>query len=179
MMRKIFYLLLTAFLSSCGGTVKTTQYQELSNPEFRKAYIVSTENSQYIKFKFGNITPFGYLQPVDDPAVENEVIGNTDTVIQQELEKYGIASVIGKKGDIPEGFDLIVEYNDIWRWDFKKILDQLDIYFIAPEGNRLLAKSTYNIYKNKELHNFPTPEKEVPKMIMELLKKKKKAMTKT
>lgn len=178
-MRKIYYLLITVVLCSCGGTVKTTQYPNQSTAEFKKAYIVSTENSQYIHFKFGKITPFGYLPPVDDPAEENEVIGNTDTVIQQELEKHGIESVIGKKGDMPEGFDLIVEYKDTWRWDFKKILDELDIYFIAPEGNRLLARSTYSIYKNKELHNFPTPEKEVPKMIRELLGKEKKKSRKS
>lgn len=53
----------------------------------------------------------------------------------------------------------------------KKVLDKLEIVFILPEGNKELARSTYNIYKNKELHDFPTPEKEVPKMIKELLGK--------
>ena len=62
-------------------------------------------------------------------------------------------------------------YNDIWRWDLKKILDRLDIVFISPNDNKEIARSTYNVYKNKELHNFPTPEKEVPKMIKELLNK--------
>ena len=178
-MKTTFYLLLTLVLTSCAGTVQTARYQNEANPEFRKAYIVSTENSQYIKFKFGTITPFGYLPPADDPAEESEVIGNTDAVIQQELEKYGIQSIIGKKGDTPEGFDIIVQYTDTWRWDFKKILDRLEIAFVSPDGEKLLAKSTYNIYKNKELHNFPTPEKEVPKMIKELLGKDKKAMRKS
>ena len=168
---KTIWLIMALFLFSCAGTIKTTIYPKQYNPEFKKAYIISTENSQYIKFKFGTIIPFGYIPPQDDPAVKNEVIGNTDTIIKQELEKYGIQSIIGKKGDSPEGFDLIVEYNDTWRWDFKKILDRLEIIFISPEGDSLIAKSIYNIYKNKELHNFPTPEKEVPKMIKELLKK--------
>lgn len=159
------------FLSGCAGTVQTARYQSPANPEFRKAYIISTENSQYIHFKFGKITPFGYLPPEDDPAEESEVIGNTDEVIKQELEKHGIRSVIGKKGDVPEGFDFIVQYSDTWRWDFKKILDKLEIAFISPDGENLIAKSTFNIYKNKELHNFPSPEKEVPKMIRELLNK--------
>lgn len=47
----------------------------------------------------------------------------------------------------------------------------LKYHFIAPEGNKVLAKSNFSIYKNKELHNFPSPEKEVPKMIKELLDK--------
>ncbi|GHA26352.1 hypothetical protein GCM10007103_04640 [Salinimicrobium marinum] len=170
-MRKIVYLLLALFLASCAGTVQTARYESEANPELRKAYIVSTENSEYIKFKFGKITPFGYLTPVDDPAEKSEVIGNTDTIIKQELERHGILAAIGKRGDMPEDFDFIVQYNDTWRWDFKMILDRLEIAFVSPDGEKLLAKSTFNIYKNKELHNFPTPEKEVPKMIRELLKK--------
>ena len=170
-MKNLIYLLIVVFLSGCGGTIKTTQYPAQAKAEFTKAYIVSAENSQYIKFKFGKITPLGYLPPADDPAEESEVIGNTDAVIQQELEKYGIRSVIGKKEDVPEDFDLIVQYSDTWRWDFKKILDRLEIAFVSPDGENVLAKSTFNIYKNKELHNFPTPEKEVPKMIKQLLNK--------
>lgn len=168
-MKKFFYLLGVVLMCSCGGTIKTTQYAEQTKAEFTKAYIVSAENSQYIRFKFGKITPLGYLPPDDDPAEEREVIGNTDLVIQQELKKHGIHSVIGKKEDVPEDFDLIVHYSDTWRWDFKKILDRLEIAFVSPDGKSVLAKSSFNIYKNKELHNFPTPEKEVPKMIEQLL----------
>tara|TARA_B110000971_G_scaffold18226_1_gene16754 strand:+ start:242 stop:376 length:135 start_codon:yes stop_codon:yes gene_type:complete len=31
----------------------------------------------------------------------------------------------------------------------KKILDELEISFISPEGNKIIAKSNFNIYKNK------------------------------
>ena len=169
-LKAFLFLTVSIILSSCAGTIKTVnQTTEIS--QFRKAYVVSVENSNYIKFKFGVITPYGYIILPDDPSQKHEVIGNTDIVIKQELEKYGIHSEIGKKNDIPNDFDLIVLYNDTWRWDMKKILDKLEIVFISPEGNKELARSTYNIYKNKELHNFPSPEKEVPKMIKELLAK--------
>jgi hypothetical protein len=76
---------------------------------------------------------------------------------------------IGKINDTPQGFDIIVLYQDTWRWDFKKILDKLEIVFISATDDKEISRSTYNIFKNKELHNFPTPEKEVPKMIKQLL----------
>ena len=101
-------------------------------------------------------------------TVTREVIGNTDKVIKSELEKYGIQAEIVRKGEVLYDFDIIVEYYDTWRWDFKKILDKLEIVFISPKGE-LIAKSTYNIHRSKEFHNFPTPEKEVPKMIKEML----------
>ncbi len=137
----------------------------------QKSVCCFADNSNYIKFKFGIITSYGCIVLPDDPLQKKEVIGNTDVVIKQALEKYGIETAIGKKEDIPGEFDLIVLYSDTWRWDMKKVLDKLEIVFISPEGNKELARSTYNIYKNKELHNFPTPEKEVPKMIKELLGK--------
>lgn len=169
--QKILTLCNVILLSSCAGTITTVSTTPDYNLDYRKAYIISAENSQYIKFKFGVITPYAYIVLPDDTPQEHEIIGNTDTVIKKELEKFGITAKIGKKGDIPEDIDLIVMYSDIWRWDFKKLLDRLDIVFISPVDKREIAKSTYNIYKNKELHNFPTPEIEVPKMIKELLSK--------
>jgi hypothetical protein len=163
-------LLLLIILSSCAGTINTIKHTT-GGSQHKKAYVVSAENSNYIKFKFGAITPYGYIILPDDPSQKHEVIGNTDIIIKQELEKYGIHSEIGRKDDIPSDFDLIVLYNDTWRWDMKKVLDKLEIVFISPEGNKELARSTFNIYRNKELHNFPIPEKEVPKMIKELLGK--------
>lgn len=165
----IYALIIT--LCSCAGTINTVRKIDHATLSYKKAYIISAENSQYIKFKFGVITPFAYIVLPDDPAQKHEVLGNTDVVIKQELEKNGIFAEIGKKEDMPEGFDLIVMYSDTWRWDLKKVLDKLEIVFISPDGKEELARSTYNIYQNKEYHNFPTPEKEVPKMIKELLNK--------
>ncbi len=171
MQRISLLLIILLIFYGCAGTINTVKSSEQNTKNYKKAYIISTDNSQYIQFKFGIITPFAYIIPSDDPSVKHDVIGTTAEVIKKELEKNGIIAEIGKNEDTPEGFDLIVQYYDTWRWDFKKILDKLEIVFITPEGNKVIAKSTYNIYKNKELHNFPTPEKEVPQMIKELLSK--------
>ena len=166
--RTLLLAIMCIFLYSCAGTIKTVSYTN-AKTNYKKAYIISSENSEFIKFKFGTLTYGAYIPPQDDPAVESEIIGNTDLVIKDELLKYGIDAKIGKKGEVPDDFDLIVQYSDTWRWDFKKILDKLEIVFISSDGKTMIAKSTYNIYQNKELHNFPTPEKEVPKMIRELI----------
>jgi hypothetical protein len=164
-----FFVFILITFYNCKGTISTVTYSNSKIKNYKSAYIISSENSEYIKFKFGELSYGGYLPPKDDPAEKLKRIGNTDTIIKRELEKYGILSIIGKKGDTPENFDLIIKYTDKWRWDFKNILDELKIYFISKEGNKILAKSTFNIYKNKEIHNFPIPKKVVPKMIKELL----------
>jgi hypothetical protein len=173
-MKKIIFIIfsLTSFLIiliGCKGTIQTVKYSQHKTNNYKNAYIISSEKSEYIKFKFGRFQYGGYVPPIDDAPEETKRIGNTDTIIKKELEKYGIASVIGKEGDEPKDFDLIVEYKDKWRWDFKEILDELEIKFISSNGKEIISKSNFSIYKNKELHNFPSPEKEVPKMIKELL----------
>ena len=164
-----YSIVILFLLSSCAGTIRTVKRSELVQKQFKKAYIVSSDNSQYIKFKFGIITAVAYIVLPDNPAQKHEVIGNTATVLKQELENYGIEAEIGKKGDKVDGYDLIILYQDTWRWDMKRILNKLEIVFISADGKTEIARSTYNIYRNKELHDFPSPEKEVPKMIKELL----------
>lgn len=173
-MKLLKYLLFSFTLLACKGTINTTSFIPPSNKvNYKKAYIISAEDSQYIKFRFGLlIIPFAYIPLPDKEPNTTEVIGNTAEVIQMELQKHNILAVIGKRGDNPEGYDFIVEYHDVWRWDFKKILDHLDIAFISSSGDSLLAYSSYDIYVNKEYHNFPSPEKEVPKMLIEMLGEK-------
>lgn len=155
----------------CAGTIKTHNYYSTQEKTYNKVYVVAAENSQFIRFKPGIILPMGgYIVLRDDPAVQRSVIGNTDQVIKTELERYGYNVEIVHRGDLLGDFDFLVEYHDTWRWDFKKVLDRLEIYMIASDG-RVIAKSLYKIFNNKELHNFPTPNKEVPKMVKALLSK--------
>lgn len=161
--------ILATLIGGCAGTINTIKYSVAENLREKKVYIISAENSQYIQFKPGIIIPMGtYIILPDDPSNKHAVIGNTDLIIKNEIEKYGIKAEIVKKGDILGDFDFLIEYHDTWRWDFKKVLDKLEILFISPSG-KIIAKSEFNIYKDKEMHNFPTPKKEVPKMIKELL----------
>ena len=97
-MKKIILLLIEAALfCSCAGTIKTVRHIN-SQSEYKKAVIISAENSNYIQFKPGIFIPGGvYIVLPDDPAKKREVIGNTDNVIKQELEKYGIRVEIEKK----------------------------------------------------------------------------------
>ncbi len=66
----ISFILIIAFtVFGCAGTINTVKSPEKITKNYKKAYIISTDNSQYIKFKFGIITPFAYIIPSDDPAV--------------------------------------------------------------------------------------------------------------
>lgn len=94
---KALTLLNFIWLCSCAGTIQTIRQTQQPLSSYRKAYIVSSSNSQYIKFKFGIITPLAYIILPDDSSQKHKKIGNTDIVIKQELEKYGIKAEIGNK----------------------------------------------------------------------------------
>ncbi len=158
----IIAVVIIIIFSNCAGTINTVG--SLKPSQYQNAFIVSAQHSEYIKFKFL------YMYFGDNAPTSREKIGNTDLVIKSELDKRGINSVIGEDGEIPQNTDLIILYNDVWRWDFKPVLDNLEIVFISPSTKEEIARSTFNIYRNKEIHNFPNAEKEVPKMIEELLK---------
>lgn len=173
MNKTTLFFLSIFFFFNCAGTIKTAKYtKDIIQAKYKKAYIVSSKYSEYIRPRLGTITPFGqYVPRPDEPPVKKEVIGNIAEVIKQELGKYGIFAEIGNENNLLTDHDLIVVYKDTWRWDFKKILDNLEISFVLPETGQSIAVSKYSIYHNKEFHNFPTPEKEVPKMIKQLLEK--------
>lgn len=54
----------------------------------------------------------GYIILPDDSAKEHEIIGNTDLVIKNEVEKYRVKAEIVKKGDELGDFDFLIEYHD-------------------------------------------------------------------
>lgn len=59
----------------CAGTIRTSKKEGILHfQNARRAYIVSVENSDYIKFRFGVITPFAYIQLPDRVAEQHEVM---------------------------------------------------------------------------------------------------------
>lgn len=167
-----FILISTTILLffSCSGKIITTN-NGFSKNQFSKAYIISNEESRR-KLPFvvplPNVTIHGTTA-----AGKTKKIGNIEEVIKNELEKHGIEAIIATDNDedIPEDIDFIVIYYDIWRWDFKNVLEYLEIVFLHTNGEDVLARSIYKIHASKEFHNFPTPKKEIPKMFNQLLSK--------
>jgi hypothetical protein len=162
----------TLLIGSCAGTISVKKNQNDELNKIKKAFIVSAKNSKFIKIQFGTfIAGVGYIPPVDERAEEAAAVGKTDEIIKKELEKYNVISIIGNQGEVPQNIDVIVIYNDVWRWDFKNVLDQLEIDFINPKTNQIICEATYKI-GDKEMHDFPTSEKEVPKMIKKIMESK-------
>lgn len=75
-------IIMTMILNGCKGTIDTIKYSNQNKDSFKKAYIISSENSEYIKFKFGRFQYGGYVSTIDVDPEKTKVIGNTDTIIK-------------------------------------------------------------------------------------------------
>lgn len=167
---RIFSYFIITILFSCSGKIITSNEGFIRN-QFNKAYIISNKDSRR-KLPFVIPLPNAIIHGTTS-AGDTKKIGNIEQVIKDELEKHGFEAIIASDDEeIPEDIDFIVIYYDIWRWDFKNILEYLEIVFLHSNGEDVLARSIYKIHASKEFHNFPTPKKEIPKMFDQLLMSK-------
>jgi hypothetical protein len=176
-MKKIFFPVLlilscSLVLLGCAGKHISTLDPGVDLRSYKKVHIVYNHNSKKIKNSVALVPGGATYSPVGEEVVSR--VGYTAQVIQSELGKYGIHSaVVNESHPIPDDVDLVVRYDDTWNWDMKDYLYALEIEFIDNGSGKVVAKGTFT---SSYAHNFPTPEKEVPKMIKSMFDKLKGVM---
>jgi hypothetical protein len=68
---------------------------------------------------------------------------HVDEAIVDGLKALGFEASSGPLTMMPDGVDALVSYEDVWAWDFKTYLIQLNIGFENPNSGRPLAAGTY------------------------------------
>lgn len=92
-----------------------------------------------------------------------------DSMLQTGLEATGINSLVRDTIDVLDSTTLYLVYQDYWAWDLKKYMHVLWIgVYDSGENLKLEVISQGN---TAGLHDFPTPQKQVPIMIQELVAK--------
>ncbi len=169
-MFKISLLFIVAImLSSCAGSYYIDKYTDDPLQGVNKVYIIKADSSYYEKFMMGIVLPSGYIPlVVDGEVVKTKAIGDTDKYLKKEFDKLGMKTSIGYYNEIPDDTDLLVIYSDKWRWDFKKIMDRLDVEFIDYRSKELVAEMKYRI-GSKDMHDYPSAQEEVPRLFNKYL----------
>lgn len=169
MIKILLALTVSIMLSSCAGSYYIDKYTDDPLQGVSKVYIIKADSSYYENFMMGIVLPSGYVPPVvDGEVVKKKAIGDTDKYLKQEFDKMGMKTSIGYYKDIPDDTDLLVIYSDKWRWDFKKIMDRLDVEFINYKSKELVAEMKYRI-GSKEMHDYPSAQEEVPRLFEKYL----------
>ena len=78
--------------------------------------------------------------------VEHRLSDNNhiDEIIVTELKALGFEASKGPLTMMPDGVDALVNYEDVWAWDFKSYLIQLSIQIRHPHiDTRIFADGTY------------------------------------
>lgn len=103
-------IFISMLLSSCSSALKVEQL----SPEYRDAKLTYfVENN-------------GKKQRLDQ-------------IIASELQKNGINAISGYKSDRPAKFDILVVYEDRWKWDITNYLIYMRIDLRSPFTNVLLG----------------------------------------
>jgi len=95
--------------------------------------------------------------------------GNSEDVdahVQRELMAHGITVKAGPELADP-GTDIIVRYNDNWRWDMTMYLSSLDIQIYDANSGTLMGSGSW---KNSALHGYHSAEKVTRKVMEEIFK---------
>lgn len=145
--------LLTAFtffsmlFIGCAGSIKPFVYPNVDLHNYKTAFIIANEYSTY-----------------KDKKVQK--MANIPTALKKELEKYGLNCIIGSNSDlIPDTVDIIVKYEDYWKWDITYFLYLLVVRIVENNSYRLLAEAEYKV---DHFHDYPDVDKEVSRMIIKL-----------
>lgn len=164
MIEKLALVITASLLCSCAGSYYIDKYTEDPLQDVESVYIIKADSSYYEKFMMGMILPTGYVPPVvDGEIVKKNAIGDTDKYLKIEFDKLGMNTSIGSYNEIPDTTDLLVIYSDKWRWDFKKVMDKLDVELIDYKSKELVGEMKYRI-GSKEMHDYPSAEEEVPRL---------------
>ncbi len=133
-------------------------------PSFERGFSVLTNDSS-LHFPIGiapnheSINSFVYSKVAAHKPI--------DSLICTEIIKHGFECDIVKKGEQIEQNKYIVLYQDYWSWDFKQYMHILKVWVYYNNKEIIKVVSEGN---TAGMHDFPTPENQVPKLVDLIMK---------
>lgn len=102
--------------------------------------------------------------------VHGDRSADVDASLQRELLLRGLSVTAGTEANpsVPAEADLLVRYQDGWRWDLVMYLKRLDLQIYDAQTDTLLASATW---KNSALHGFHGMDKVVRQLVAETFSK--------
>lgn len=89
--------------------------------------------------------------------------GDVDDDIRRALLQHGLSETEGSSDTIQgKDVDLVVKYDDHWRWDITMYLKTIDIQFFDGKTGTLIAESSW---QNSTLHGFHGADKVVDDLV--------------
>lgn len=170
------------FITGCRGTL-TVNAPDKERKAVRKVFVFEKQTSYKIPVNF--IVTAGVLGGAIGGAIAGAVagsatkdlekyeapaIGNTYLHIKNFFEKSGYTVVSGTLEKMPEDIDAVIDYVDFWEWDIKYYLKLLKITFKDPKTGIVFAEGSYTASRGG-LHDYPSSEREVPKLLGAILEK--------
>jgi len=159
----VLTVLTSIFLSSCS--TKQLLVKSVSDkPGFDKGFVVlANDSSLHLPLSFypNHESINGFIikkEPAHVPI---------DSLICSEIKKHGFECSIVEMGGKTEPDKYTILYQDYWAWDFKLYMHVLKIWVYYNNKEIIKVVSEGN---TAGMHDFPTPENQVPKLVNLIMK---------
>jgi len=94
---------------------------------------------------------------------------DVDDDVRRALLHHGLSETEGTDDAIQnKNVDLVVKYDDHWRWDLTMYLQSIDIELFDSKTGSLIAESSW---KNSAFHRFPNAEDVVDDLVNQTFEK--------
>jgi hypothetical protein len=76
----------------------------------------------------------------------------TSGAIQRAFERHGVQVRSGLEERKPADVDALIRFSEVWRWDLKLYLENLDVDVVDAATERSIASGTF---RNSYFHSYP------------------------
>lgn len=172
---KFLYILLAIItISSCASTIRTEIYDENYRNEFDKENIYILKNPYSVKHLNILLPPPYYIENYNDSPMWFKYVDKFDDIdnkIAKELLKYDYNSkMINDISEIKEKHAIVIFSQDVWQWDLVNYMHILKVNISYKHNQQLdLIAQIGSEGNSAGIHNFPSPDSEIPRIIKEVL----------
>lgn len=174
MKKIVLKLFIVLILNSCATIIRTDVRDENYIRDFQQKNIYIISNHKSIKHLNIFFPPPYFIDNYEDfPRLFNLIDKkeDIDKKIINELQKQNyFPIIINDISEIIEQESIVIIAKDVWQWDFRYYMHILKVYIYNKNGTDLKLAAIIGSEGNSSgIHNFPMPDKEIPRIIERVL----------
>lgn len=172
--RSFFFIICVIMISSCATKIRSEVYDENYRSIVNGKVIYVLRNANSVKHLNTLFPPAYFIDKYEEYPNKFkfvEKIDDIDEKIVNEFVKYSFKVVeINSVYEIMEDNAIVIFSQDVWQWDFKNYMHILKVHIYMLKNHRLELLVTIGSEGNSAgLHNYPSPDSEIPRIINEIL----------
>ena len=164
----LFLSIISIFFYSCSTKQYISTTPNYTPETIDKIFIIKNNESHIIK---SGIYPIHEIIESYVKYSEPSIV-RIDSLIYQELTKRNIDCQIIEESALKYIDEKYITYQDFWAWDFSMYMHILKINIFTSDHKRIIKVASQG--NTAGMHNYPSPEGQVPLLIDLIIEETKK-----